>query len=724
MVRASGISLLTTLAVAIVQVCVAAPVGLLADAGSSPADPDARRAITAMDLVTLKDIGGQYAAGLAVSPSSDKLAFQQRQASVGANGYRSAWLVAETTAGGRLTPVGDGGEPIFIMNVFGAPIGALSVELPKWSSDGQWIAYRLKKNNEIQIWRSRIDGAIQEQLTNNPGDVQSFVWSSDGSRLFFKVDRSRTLKAQIDKQEGERGYLFDGSFTPFYAPKPLWGSCTESQWDRMPVHRACSLSLWVFDLTTGQERKATSIEQRKYEALMSVADAPPVDLPQDRDIRSVYSTADGRQIAWLENENPEVYSGRLPPLSLVVASPGESRCPAQECRGYFLKVWWSANGDELYFIREEGVAYSTRAIYAWTPGDREVRAVLRPTGLISDCQALRDRAICLYEGPTSPRRIVVVNLIDGSMETLVDPNPEYRDIQFTEVRRLEWQDGFGNDTFGHLVYPAGYRQGQRYPLVVVQYRSRGFLRGGTGDEYPIHLLAARGFAVLSFDRPLDWHQMATIGSELDAEKRDWADLYERRRALTALETIIDRLDEEGIIDPDRVGITGLSDGAETLYFSLIHTDRFAAASASGGGWEQVMYYLSGEMFLRDYLPHIGLGRPGGPDDKYWADNAVSLNADKINAPLLMHVADHELVAAGIETFIALKEAEQPVEMFIFPDAHHIKWQPKHRFNIYRRNLQWFDFWLHGVEDPEPVDPEQYDRWRKLREQHDANQRAL
>src|SRR3546814_7367490 len=43
-----------------------------------------------------------------------------------------------------------------------------------------------------------------------------------------------------------------------------------------------------------------------------------------------------------------------------------------------------------------------------------------------------------------------------------------------------------------------------YPLVVVQYDTRGFLRGGTGDEYPIQALAASGFAVLSVSRPIDY----------------------------------------------------------------------------------------------------------------------------------------------------------------------------------------------------------------------------
>ena len=78
---------------------------------------------------------------------------------------------------------------------------------------------------------------------------------------------------------------------------------------------------------------------------------------------------------------------------------------------------------------------------------------------------------------------------------------------------------------------------------------------------------------------------------------------------------------------------------------------------------------------------------------------------------------------AVQGYVALKEAGKPIEMYVFPDEYHVKWQPKHRHNIYRRNVQWFNFWLRGVEDPDPVDPEQYARWRKLREQHQASQRA-
>ncbi|HEX7115087.1 MAG TPA: hypothetical protein VF193_08130 [Steroidobacter sp.] len=44
--------------------------------------------------------------------------------------------------------------------------------------------------------------------------------------------------------------------------------------------------------------------------------------------------------------------------------------------------------------------------------------------------------------------------------------------------------------------------------------------------------------------------------------------------------------------------------------------------------------------------------------------------------------------------------------------------------IYRRNLDWFRFWLQDIEDPNPAKAEQYERWRKLRELQCANKNSL
>src|SRR5690606_14420863 len=85
----------------------------------------------------------------------------------------------------------------------------------------------------------------------------------------------------------------------------------------------------------------------------------------------------------------------------------------------------------------------------------------------------------------------------------------------------------------------------------------------------------------------------------------------------------------------------------------------------------------------------------------------------ISTRLLMQLADREALY-GIPSFTALRQYHQPVELRVFPDEYHIKWQPRHREAIYGTNLDWFDYCLKGEVDPSPDKTEQYARWNRLR----------
>nr|WP_285236604.1 prolyl oligopeptidase family serine peptidase [Sphingobium sp. BHU LFT2] len=81
-----------------------------------------------------------------------------------------------------------------------------------------------------------------------------------------------------------------------------------------------------------------------------------------------------------------------------------------------------------------------------------------------------------------------------------------------------------------------------------------------------------------------------------------------------------------------------------------------------------------------------------PNADFWRPYALSVNAARIDTPILMQLADSEYLYA-LETIHALEGEGKPVEAYIFPDERHIKWQPAHRLAIYERNLAWFERWL-------------------------------
>jgi dipeptidyl aminopeptidase/acylaminoacyl peptidase len=320
---------------------------------------------------------------------------------------------------------------------------------------------------------------------------------------------------------------------------------------------------------------------------------------------------------------------------------------------------------------------------------------------------LAGRATCLHETSTTPTKVVAVDLSDGSMETLYDPNPEWRNIELTAVEKIEWTNEFGNSRYGHLVYPRGFQEGVRYPLVVTPYLSSGFLRGDVGDEYPIHLFAHAGLMVLD---------IALL------RRPDVGPVEQEAMNLAGVLAAFDSLDQRGLIDRACIGMTGLSAAARSVNYALINSDVVAAAAVSNLVTPEAEYYL-GTAYLRDMLREHVFGGSPLSGSEYYDRLSLVRNADSVAAPVLVNVSDEEFVIS-FPAFAALEDVGNPVEMHVFPGEYHQKWQPVHRLNIYRRNVQWFEFWFVGREDPEPVDPAQYERWRELRERHEARGGAV
>jgi dienelactone hydrolase len=252
----------------------------------------------------------------------------------------------------------------------------------------------------------------------------------------------------------------------------------------------------------------------------------------------------------------------------------------------------------------------------------------------------------------------------------------------------------------------------------VTYRSSGFLRGGVGDEYPVHVLAAHGMAVLSLDIP-NVDEYLSVGQDLDSVMRAlWKDQFEFRSIEAALDRGIQLTEESGLVDGGRIAVTGLSMGAQTVFYSLLHSQRsYAAAIASGNSWDPIGFYTAPEKSRRQ-IADFGVSYPDRPDGTWWQVISPALNAQRIHAPLLMNVADRELISC-MQTISALQEYHKPYEAYVYPDEYHVKRWPAHRFAIYERNLDWLRFWLQDYEDPDPAKAEQYRRWRELRKVQEA-----
>ena len=136
-----------------------------------------------------------------------------------------------------------------------------------------------------------------------------------------------------------------------------------------------------------------------------------------------------------------------------------------------------------------------------------------------------------------------------------------------------WTSADGKKAYGVLTRPAGYRAGQRYPLMVL-------IHGGPAAADVLsfsnnaQVYAGAGYAVL---RPNyrgstnygEAHRTAIIGNYFQKGYED-------------IMTGVDKLIADGLVDSTKMGAMGWSAGGHWSNWILTHTDRFKAISTGAG----------------------------------------------------------------------------------------------------------------------------------------------
>lgn len=644
----------------------------------------AQREVTALDLVRLRDFGGMQfdtypGPAAALSPDGSHIALQLRRGDPQSNTYCTGILVKNAASKAPPRIVADGGEVIrltfdkygFSGLVSGAPVPSVL----RWSPDGHWLAFTKAVGGVMQIFRVRPDGSGEEQLTHSDVSIEDLQWQPRGEGIVYRsrpglIDEER----RIDR-EARTGWRYDERFWPLAGSRPHPPSSTPSRVD-------------VIALTSRTTRVALAAER-----LILEPDHTPGWPPG---ATQVVPLAGGGDRAWLAPADP---GALFKPNVLHVAVDGrELPCPQAACND--VVGLWKLDAQTILFLRRQGAARSEMALLRWQLGKRAPRLLRKTADVWLGCQFGGAELVCAAESALVPRRVIGVDVGTGTIRTIYDPNPEFAGIRLRPPERMVWRNAFGIETFADLVLPSDYRPGQPVPLIVVQYDSRGFLRGGTADEFPIQVFAAHGFAVLSFNRP-PWYALngppLGLFAFLQANQKDWLD---RRSVQSSLEIAVNRLIARGIADPERIGITGQSDGATTATFALVHSRLFKAAALSTCCEDATMMANLGPAF-EDWYARTGYPRFNEDRPDFWKEGSLAPNLGKLApVPLLIQAGDEEFRLA-LPTYAAIKNAGWPTEMYVFPGEGHVKLQPAHRLAVYERNLAWFLRWFKPGEGAAP-----------------------
>jgi len=659
-------------------------------------------AATIRQLVEVVDIKN-----VSVSPDGRLVAFRTEQASIERNTYETVWYVQLVDGTSPPRRLGEGGE---MLSDGG---GSSKPELPVWSPDGKWIFFRAVHEGRIEVWRAAVDGSRTEQLTYGTANVRAFSLNTDGSVLYYSVGATRQAVIDAELAEYDHGVhidrtvmlgetLFRSGFQDGrLATQRLRGGVRLPLLSDVPDHwKALEFSTGVTTELASSQHPASPVK---------AADLPDID----GGISRVAEDRSTGRIAMLREQDDQ--EGRTGQPSVVLAmlprrkSRRSVKCTAEPCTGkQITDIVWRPGSDEILFTVSERDSELQQSIFRWNVVTGDVQPVVRSRGQITGgarwspepCAASASALMCVAAEADVPPRLERIDLETGNRTVLFGPNQALaQDMKAdVSVRFVTWTDAQGRRYTGQF-YPSTARDGRPPPLFVVYYRCTGFLRGSVGDEWPLATFAGNGIAALCINAaPLTDDAVARY-----------------QQGLSSVEGAVTLLAKQGVIDPTRVGMGGLSFGSEVTIWTAMHSDLLRAISVSSPvitPMSSLMLSLGEEEHFSRMRRYWQLGTPEETPDR-WQQLSPTYHIERMRAPALMQMPEQEF-RYSLDFMVPLIRRHR-ADVYVFPHEQHQKSQPRHKLAVYQRNLDWFRFWLLGEEDADPAKASQYAAWRQMRQ---------
>jgi dipeptidyl aminopeptidase/acylaminoacyl peptidase len=642
-----------------------------------------------------------------VSPDGAHVAYRVQRPLIERNVDESVWYVQDIDGTSPPIRVADGGFPL--RDTGGIPLPAPAT----WSPDGCWIYFLASVDGQIDVWRAAANGSTAGPVTHDPADVRTFSLSDDGMTLRYSVGATRDEVAQAEQTEYDHGIRVDKS-TPIgqslYRSGYITGQLETQRlgpiwFERVPL-LADTPDRWkAIDLSTGVRRDlvGTGIPSKPLTTEDLAKGRPePSQLALDkRTGRVALLTRVGDGTGLLEK--PDVVLAVLP--SSTARNP--VKCEAEACNKKPISaIQWRPGSDEVLFTVTDPDRGLEQSIFRWNVKAGATHLVLRSDGQVSGggrwdpgaCGVSASTLVCVTAEADRPPQLERIDIETGVRRVLFDPNAALASsMADIHVQFLHWRDEQGRLFTGQF-YPAKGVDGLP-PLFLSYYACPGFVRGGLGDEWPLAPMAERGISALCIN---------AAPYRMDAVER-----YDI--GLSAVRSVIKLLASSGNIDSTKVGMGGLSFGSEETIWVAMNSNLLTAASVSSPPVSPV-YYLSssleGEVFVSRLEKYWQLPPPDKSLER-WRVLSPVFHLDRIRIPILMQMPEQEYMHA-IDYALPLI-ARRRADLYVFPNEPHQKFQPKHKLAVYERNLDWFMFWLRGIEDNVSTKAGQYTHWRAMKE---------
>jgi dipeptidyl aminopeptidase/acylaminoacyl peptidase len=659
-----------------------------------------------------------------LSPDAKWLAYTVTTASLKDDDNKSRiWMVPITNSGATTS------EPVAVTSE------EESSTHPRWSPDGKFIAFlSARKDGKQQIWFLNRLGGEAEKLTDTIQDVEDFLWSPDGRRLALilrdpspeELEEAKDKAKDKDDDSAEKTKKKKAD-KPWVIDRLQFKEDTRGYLDRRRTH------IYVFDLAAKTVTQITSGDfdddeaawspDGKSIAFTSNRSIPDPDATYNTDIWVVAAdnidkgahltkisssvgedhspawSPDGKFIAFTTQLDPKLFQYSTKHLAIAPVTGGEVKVLTQSFDRMVTLPHFSPDGNSIYFIADDDGTQNLCRVP--TTGGEVTRPIggrlmvydynLAKSGEVAAHISKIDRPDEIYflpapsaaaqATPAEPARVTHVN--DAILQQLKLATVEY----------VHFKSKDGTQVSGYLYKPLDYVPGTRVPTLL---RPHGGPVWAWYAEFNFveQLFAANGYALL-LPNPR--------GSSGYGEKyckaifADWGN-----KDFQDDMAFVDYAVQQGIADPDKLGVGGWSYGGISTDFIIAQTQKFKAAISGAGEALNISNY-GHDQYQRDY--ETELGRPW-ENEALWDKLSPFYRVKNITTPVLFMGGDADSnvpVLGGEQMYQALKSLGRTTELVIYPGEFHEFTTPSHIQDRLRRFLAWYNHYIKG--DPSPATPQ-------------------
>jgi dipeptidyl aminopeptidase/acylaminoacyl peptidase len=625
------------------------------------------------DLIGLRRLSGSPA----ISPDGRWVAYAVRETNWTDNAYETEIWIAEA---------GVAGSGRALTN---AKKSSLQ---PAFSPDGRWLAFVSDRTDTRQLYRLALGGGEAEALTSGAEGVTAFAWSPDGTRIAYTMTDPET--AAMKERKEKYGDLTHEDRDNRMANLHVVEVATKAT-------RAVTAGAFVvgaFDWSPDGTRIAFDHRVSSDPGESSTADLSIVDVASGTvsplvtqagpDANPKWSP-DGRQIAFQSAMAKPFHFYENGALAVVPASGGTPDSLTARFDENPSLVAWTRAG--IFFSASQRTwAY----LYRLDPGSRQIAMQRVRENWIGQGFAVTpagSHAAFTASGPTDFPEVYTAPIANTLSATkLSDLGAQVAAWPKHAREVVRWKSQDGAEIEGVLHKPADFQTGRRYPLLVVIHGGpTGVSRPtpyGSASFYPIDGWLAKGALVLE----PNYRGSAGYGEKFRALNVRNLGIGDAWDVLTGIDALV----AQGLVDRDRVGAMGWSQGGYiSAFLTTKHADRFKAVSVGAGISNWVTYYVNTDIhpFTRQYLKATPWD-----DAKVYADTSPMTYIKTAKAPTLIQHGDKDArvpIPNAFELYQGLRDQQVPVELMIFRGFGHGLDKPKANRAAMQQNWDWFGRYL-------------------------------